>query len=173
MPRGKKSAASKPATPKVAPSAGIRRPSADDVRRAVADVNRQKTSASEYSGLAGQATAQFCERWNIDKKAFGFVRRMAAMEDQKRQAMLVDFADLCRLMGFTDQESLFEDTGAALDSLKGGGEVPDPDEVRERTEAELAEAEPRVKQPFAETLRQQNERVNAEIGATINGGALN
>lgn len=142
----------------------VKRPQAADVQQAVAAVNREKESAAEYTGLAGQATKTFCDRWNISKQAFGFVRKLAGMDAQKRQAVLIDTADLCKAMGYTDQSDFFVNVAAAVDGLKG--EAPTDEEIAERTDADLAETPSFVAKDHAE-------RINGEIDATLNGGLPN
>lgn len=138
----------------------VKRPSSEDVQNAVAEVARQRASVAEYTGLAGKATALFCDRWNINKHAFSFTRKLAAMDDQKRQSVLVDLADMCRAMDFTDQADWLVDVPGAVDSLKGGG--PDPDDVAARTEADLAETPKFLKGKHAD-------RVASEVDDAVGG----
>lgn len=86
----------------------IQRPSRDDVRLAMDEAVRIKGFSADYSGQHGRFVKGFTERWNVDKKAFGFARALYGMEPHKREAVLIDTLELFEKLGFTDQASLFD-----------------------------------------------------------------
>ena len=99
-----------------------------DVERHIAEINRQKESASEYQGLAGQATQAACEALGVEKKALTFVAGLAKKDAGKAQSILVDLMRLSHAAGLWDQLDMFSDAvpvlDAILDRVRSGGAPP-------------------------------------------------
>lgn len=89
----------------------------DELRRVIAEAIRRKQEAAEYSGMHGKVVSQAVERHGIEKNAFTFVRRMAEMEDAKRQSVLRSVIDYAFKLGFFDQLDLFDETVATLETI--------------------------------------------------------
>lgn len=91
--------------------------SADDLKREIAEVSRQKGLASEYAGNAGKATASAIERHGLEKTAFTFARRLSDVEEGKRSAIIRSSLDYWNKLGFFDQFSLFDDIRDTLRAI--------------------------------------------------------
>ena len=100
----------------------------DDVARHIGEINRQKESASEYQGLAGQATQAACEALGVEKKAMTFVAGLAKKDAGKAQSTLVDLLRLSHAAGLWDQLDMFSDAvpvfEAILERVRTGGTPP-------------------------------------------------
>ncbi|MCX5495397.1 hypothetical protein OSH11_11825 [Kaistia dalseonensis] len=134
-----------------------RLPSVEEVKAAVAEVSRQKAHASEYGGLAGQATKTFTERYGIHRKAFGFIAGLDKMDDQKRQSCLRDAMILADRLGYFDQADAFDDLGSAVRDVIDDAAIGNDAERKARTEAELAEDIPAVDKTVTERLAEQEQ----------------
>lgn len=86
----------------------MKRPSPEDVKRAIGEASRLKTQAAEYGGFHGQHVKGFVEKFDINRKAFNFARSLHDMDEGKREAVIVDFLELADKLGFLDQGSLFD-----------------------------------------------------------------
>lgn len=89
----------------------------DDLKRAVGEILRQKESAAEYVGLAGQATKQAIERLNLDRKALGVIVALKKADDEKRQATLRSIIQYADAMGFFDQMDAFGDLSELMGEI--------------------------------------------------------
>ncbi len=111
MAKTKTDAAAKPAAPKK----GV---AASDLQRVVTDIIRHKANASENSGLAGQATKNACERYNLDKKALGLVTGLVKADDQGKAIGtlrgVIDYADK---LGLFDQMDAFDDLIPTMEAI--------------------------------------------------------
>lgn len=83
--------------------------SADDLRKAIEEISRQKGLASEYAGLAGKATQTAVERHGLEKNALTFARKIDAMEDTKRHSVVYASLDYWNKLGFFEQGDAFND----------------------------------------------------------------
>jgi hypothetical protein len=90
-----------------------------DLKRVVAEIGRQKKLASEYAGNAGKATQNACEQYGLEKTALTFARRLADMEDGKRQAVIRATIDYWNKLGFFDQIDAFDDLLATFETIVG------------------------------------------------------
>lgn len=150
MARGRKKAAPEQTGPK-------RLPTADEVKKAVEEANRQKAHAAEYTGMAGQATKAFTERYGIHRKAFGFITGIAKLDDQKRQSVIRDAMILAERMGYFDQADAFDDLGATVREVIDDAAIGNEEERKARTEAELEEPIPAIDSTVTERLAEQKE----------------
>lgn len=94
--------------------------SAEDLKRTIAEISRQKKLASEYAGNSGKATATAVERYGLEKTALTFARRLSEMEDGKRQAVIRASIDYWFKLGFLDQIDAFDDLIATLEAILTG-----------------------------------------------------
>lgn len=102
---------------KMAPSTAPAGVSAEDIKRVVDDINRHKENASENAGLAGKATQQACDRYNLDKTALTFSARMKRMETAKRQGIMRGSLDYWDKLGFFDEIDAFDDLIPAMERI--------------------------------------------------------
>lgn len=80
-----------------------------EIKRRIADVNKQKEKAAEYVGLAGKATKDVCDSQNVNKAAFTFVATCHRKESAEAiDRVLTSFA-LALGTGLLDQMDLFDD----------------------------------------------------------------
>ncbi|MCX5516205.1 hypothetical protein C3941_19645 [Kaistia algarum] len=150
MARGRKKAAQQDLGPK-------RLPSADEVKKAVEEANRQKAHAAEYSGLAGQATKTFTERYGIHRKAFGWATSLEKMDDQKRQSCIRDFMVLADRLGFFSQTDMFHDLGDAVADVINDAAIGNDAERAARTEEELEQPIAAMDTTVTERLSEQEQ----------------
>lgn len=94
-----------------------REASADDLKRCVAEVNRQKANAAEYNGLAGKAAQSSIERYGLDRVAFTLTCRLSKMEEPKREAAIRSMLRYFFDMGFFDQFSMFDNIADDLEKI--------------------------------------------------------
>ncbi|WP_336801675.1 hypothetical protein [Kaistia sp. MMO-174] len=83
--------------------------SAEDLRKAIEEISRQKSLASEYAGLAGKATQGAVERHGLEKNALTFTRRIHDMEENKRSSVIYSSIDYWNKLGLFDQGDAFND----------------------------------------------------------------
>ena len=170
MARGRKKAAPEQTGPK-------RLPTADEVKEAVEEANRQKAHAAEYNGLAGQATKTFTERYGINHKAFSFITGIAKLDDQKRQSCIRDAMILADRLGYFDQADAFDDLGETVRDVIEDAAIGNDEERAARTEAELDESIPAMDSTVTERLAEQEgwdtagEVAKAKEAATRKGRA--
>lgn len=88
--------------------------SAEDLKKAVEEIKRQKALASEYAGNAGKATASAVERLGLEKNALTFSRRLSEMEEGKRASVIRSNLEYWHKLGFFDQFALFDDVRQTL-----------------------------------------------------------
>lgn len=150
MARGKKKAAPEPTGPR-------RLPTADEVKKAVEEANRQKAHAAEYTGRAGQATKAFTERYGIHRKAFGFITGIAKLDDQKRQSCIRDAMILAERLGYFDQSDAFDDLGEKVRDVIDDAAIGNDAERKARTESELEQSVPAMDSTVTERLAEQKE----------------
>lgn len=104
---------------------------ASDLQRVVQDIIRHKANASENSGLAGAATKNACERYNLDKKALGLVTGLVKAKDQgKATATLRGILEMSLKLGLFDQIDAFDDMRLIVEEiavkLNGNGPAEAP-----------------------------------------------
>lgn len=80
-----------------------------DLKRVVRDINRHRENASENAGLAGQATKQAIEQYNLDRPALGAIVRLSRAEQTKQQATLRGIVDYADKLGMFDAIDMFDD----------------------------------------------------------------
>lgn len=111
-----------------APAPNALKVSKETFQGVLANATKAKQKASEATGDLGQIVKDAVETHGINKHAFGFIRKLDAMEEAKRHAVLADFEQMCILAGFFDQAQLFGDLirfkGEAIAALKSGGAKP-------------------------------------------------
>lgn len=91
--------------------------SADDMKREIANVNRQKANAAEYAGHAGQAAKNAIERYGLDRTAFTFVTRLSRMEETKRDAAIRSTVVYASKAGMFDQLDAFSNFADVLEEI--------------------------------------------------------
>lgn len=91
--------------------------SKDELERVVRDINRHKENASEHSGLAGKATQNACELYNLDKAALSFVTRLKRKDPFQAQATLCALIYYAETLGLLDQVDMFNDAVAAMEEV--------------------------------------------------------
>lgn len=89
----------------------------DALKRCVADINRHKADASEYNGLAGQATKNAVETYNFDKKALTFVANLARKEPSQQLTTLTNLIVYAEAMHMFDQLDMFNDAVGAMQAV--------------------------------------------------------
>lgn len=102
---------------KLTPTAEVKGVSPDDLRKAVAEISRQKTLASEYAGNAGKATANAVERFGLEKTALTFARRLSDVEEGKRAAIVRSSLEYWWKLGFFAQLDAFDDVANTLQQI--------------------------------------------------------
>lgn len=88
-----------------------------DLRRVVDEIKRQKELASEYAGNAASSTKNACERYGLEKTALTFVRRLDAMEETKRSAVIRNLIDYADKLGHLDQFDAFDDLIGIMEAI--------------------------------------------------------
>lgn len=91
--------------------------SKDDLERVVRDINRHKENASEHSGLAGKATQNAAELYNLDKTALTFVSRLKRKDPSQSMATLCAVIHYAETLGLLDQVDMFNDAIAAMEEV--------------------------------------------------------
>lgn len=89
-----------------APAARLTR---EAVRSGISTINAEKSQASEYQGAAAKATQEFCDKFNLDKKAVTTVSQLAKKELPQAQSVLRDLIRVADLYGLFDQMDAFVD----------------------------------------------------------------
>lgn len=79
------------------------------VKSGIGTINAEKSQASEYQGAAAKATQEFCDKYNLDKKAVTTVAQLAKKEVPQAQATLRDLIRCADLYGLFDQMDAFTD----------------------------------------------------------------
>lgn len=82
---------------------------AEDLKRVINDISKNKSQASNYAGLAGKATQSAVEQYGLEKTALTFTRRLNDMEAGKRQSVLRSLVDYADKLGHFDQIDAFDD----------------------------------------------------------------
>lgn len=98
-------------------AATIRGVSAADLKRVVRDINKHRENASENAGLAGQATKQAIEQYNLDRPALTAVVRLSRAEPSKQQATLRGIIDYADKLGMFNQLDAFDDLIPAMERI--------------------------------------------------------
>lgn len=80
-----------------------------EVKRRIADVNKQKEKAAEYVGIAGKATKDVCDSQNINKNAFTFIAGCHRKESAEAIDRVLTVFALAIGTGLLDQMDLFDD----------------------------------------------------------------
>ncbi len=150
MARGRKRKAAEDLGPK-------RLPTEQEVRLAVEEANRQKAHAAEYSGLAGQATKTFTERYGIHRKAFGWATSLEKMDDQKGQSCIRDFLVLADRLGYFRQSDMFDDLGSTVGDVIRDAGIGGDAERAARTEEELRQPIDAMDSTVTERLAEQQQ----------------
>ena len=91
--------------------------SPENLKKAVAEISRQKQLASEYAGNAGKATQQAVEQHGLEKTSLTFARRLSDMEASKRDAVVQASLDYWEKLGFLDGGFFNEDLVARLEAI--------------------------------------------------------
>lgn len=101
---------------------------AGDFQRDMAEINRQKSNASEYTGAAGKLTREAIDRHHLERAAFSFVMRVSKMDAAKRQEAIRSVFNQIEAAGFLDQVDAFNDLTADLNRIleKLEGREPKP-----------------------------------------------
>lgn len=88
-----------------------------DLKRVIRDINRHRENASENAGLAGQATKQAIEQYNLDRPALTAVVRLSRAEQTKQQATLRGIIDYADKLGMFDAIDMFDDLIPTLERI--------------------------------------------------------
>lgn len=118
----------------------------------IEEAERLRERAKSYNQDITQSVSAFLERTSYDKGCFASVRKLARLDDLKRQSWIEQFIMGCQMMGFMDQGDLF---GRAQDRYTNEVEderARDDGDVRPRfkkNEMPLADAEKK----FAENAK--------------------
>lgn len=91
--------------------------SADDLKRVISEISRQKQLASEYAGNAGKATSNAVDQHGLEKTALTFARRLTEMEEGKRESVIRSSIEYWHKLGFFSQLSLFDDLVKTLEAI--------------------------------------------------------
>lgn len=97
------------AKPSAAPAAGRRIPGRADVEQAFRDIASHQGDAAEASGLAGQASKTFADRFGLNKKAVRYALSLFKLDPDKRQASIRDALTLITALGYLEQSDMFDD----------------------------------------------------------------
>lgn len=95
---------------------------ADDLKRIVNEAIKLKSKASEISGQHGKAISTACEQYGLERIALTFARRLADMEEGKRQSVLRALIEYSGKLGFFDQLDAFDDLVATLRGIVDAAE---------------------------------------------------
>lgn len=88
---------------------------AEDFQRVVKDIRHAKENASEYVGMAGQATKNAIDRYGLDRKALSFAVGLAKAEETKRMETLRCVLLYADHLGYFSQGDMFSDL---IDAMK-------------------------------------------------------
>lgn len=91
--------------------------SADDLKRTIGEITRQKENAAEYAGMAGQVTRNAIEQYGLDRVALAFVLRLEKMEDGNREGTVIALLDYCEKLGHLDPGIIPDELLARLQSI--------------------------------------------------------
>lgn len=98
-------------------SAAVRGIVADDLKRVVKDINKHREKSAENAGLAGQATKQAIELYNLDRAALGAVVRLTRTEPSKAQSTLRGIIEYADKLGMFDHIDMFDDLIPTLEGI--------------------------------------------------------
>lgn len=103
---------------------------AEDLKRVIAEISRQKKHASEYAGLAGKATQNAVEQHGLEKTALTFARRLSDMEDGKRQGVIRAAIEYFHKLDFFAQHDAFSDLIDLMRRIVAEADAADTKPVR-------------------------------------------
>lgn len=87
------------------------------LKQLIKDATAAKTAAAEASGEHGALVKNACERYNIERNAFSWTRKLNEMEGAKRIAVVRQLIDFCGKLGHFDQVDAFDDIVPMLEQL--------------------------------------------------------
>ena len=90
---------------------------ADELKRIVTEIHRQKNSASEYAGRAGQVAKTAIDRHGLNRKAFSTIVSISKLDEPKRQDFLrslLEYAHKMDMFASVDAFDDLKDTMAAI-----------------------------------------------------------
>lgn len=83
------------------------RVSAEELLAALEEINTLKREAAEASGAAGKATSEVVKKFGCEKNALTFTARLAAMEQTKRNSVIVNLLTFVITAGWLDEMDMF------------------------------------------------------------------
>lgn len=116
-----------------------------ELRKLIREATAAKAAASEASGEHGSIVKNACERFNIEKKAFSFIRGLNEMESPKRLAVFRQIIDFGGKLGHFDQIDAFDDIVPMLEQLLSDLKAKQPKAAKDDTprgSAKKKESEP-------------------------------
>lgn len=98
--------------------AGGRKLNETDIVRAIKEVTKHKENGREYTGMAGKATKEACERMGVDAKAFTFAESLSRKGDTvKAMTVLTDLIVIASHLKLFDQLDMFSDAIPHLEKI--------------------------------------------------------
>lgn len=112
---------------------------AEELRRVIREAQQRKAEASEASGRHGKVISGAVEQYGLERNALTFARRLADMEEGKRQSVLRALIEYSGKLGFFDQLDAFDDLVATLRGIVDAaeGNRPNTGAARDGAPAEL------------------------------------
>jgi len=123
-----------------------------DFVRDIAEVVRQKASAAEYGGMAGQATKQCADRSGLHRKAIGLCAALAAMDPAKRTSLVTDLMVGLEAMGFLDEGDFFSTPRKSVEAAIAARSGASGDDERDLRPAFLRDKVGAVEDQVAENI---------------------
>lgn len=97
------------------------------LKRCIAEINKHKEKASEYTGLSGQATKNAVETHGFNRKALTFVSGLLKKEPAEQLEVLGSIISMAEAMGMFAQMDMYNDAVAAMQAVidqASGGAAP-------------------------------------------------
>lgn len=88
-----------------------------ELKKLMAEASAAKTAAAEASGEHGALVKNACERFNIERNAFSWTRKLNEMEGPKRMAVIRQMLDFGSKLGFFDQIDAFDDIVPVIEQI--------------------------------------------------------
>lgn len=107
------------------------------IERAMQSAAKARQEAAEATGQHGQMVKEFVEKHGVERKAFTWARNLYEAAEDKRQMVIRDFLDICKELGFLDQQDMFDNLDDRVVPLNAKGQT-----VEEATAEELAGDDP-------------------------------
>ncbi len=102
---------------KTTPEKGASRLDVTALKRCIAEINKHKEKASEYTGLSGQATKTAVENYGFNRKALTFVSGLLKKEPSEQLEVLGSIISMAEALGMFKQMDMYNDAIAAMQAI--------------------------------------------------------